>query len=114
MEHDQLNEKIDLIKEKMIDGLLKYLETGEFSGNSASAFMDAYTAVNSLSDNSNDKNNNNEVLFNFYIKVITNHVKSEADKMKIKSDEELVDAFLEKNDKFHINQCKKNQKANDS
>ena len=40
-----LKQKIKLIKETMIDGLLNYLDTDKFAGNSPSAYMTAYTAV---------------------------------------------------------------------
>lgn len=92
-------EGIQKIKEAMIDGLLKYLHTGDFPNNSPNSYMIAYSAVHSLAD---DEFNSSQHLFDYYKKTIIGYINEAYKKIASKHDEELVDAFLVENDKCNI------------
>ncbi|MCQ2819534.1 MAG: cullin [archaeon] len=100
MQTVNVSEQIKIIEDSMITGLLKYLETGEFAGNSPSAYMAAYTAVHKVSDEGDV--GASQTLFDFYISTITKHIQNAMKKMGDKKNEELVDAFLEEERKCNF------------
>lgn len=94
-----VHEGIRTIKESMIDGLLQYLNTGEFKNNTPNAYMTAYTVVHSLSD---DERESSVHLFNYYKVTIETYVKSAYSRISTLINEELIDSFLAENEKCNI------------
>jgi len=91
-----INEGIRIIEDAMIDGLLKYLNTGDFPNNSPNSYMTAYSEVHKLAD---DENNSSEKLFNYFNTKIKDYVESAAKRIKNLSDDKLLDEFILENEK---------------
>lgn len=90
---------IKIIYESMIKGLLDYLKTGTFPNNSPNSYMTAYSEVHRLAD---DDHNSSDKLFDYFKKVITDHVVERNKIIASETDEQLIDDFLKENQKCYI------------
>lgn len=90
---------IKVIYESMIKGLLNYLKTGTFPNNSPNSYMTAYSEVHRLAD---DDHNSSDKLFEYFKKVITDHVVERNRIIASETDEQLIDDFLKENQKCYI------------
>ena len=92
-------EGIKRIYESMIKGLLDYLKTGTFPNNSPNSYMTAYSEVHRLADDDHDSS---DKLFEYFKKVISDHVVERNKLLASETDEQLIDDFLKENEKCNI------------
>lgn len=79
------------VRKMMVDGLLKYLDTDVFEGNTANSYVEAYTQVTRIAD---DGDEGSLHFFNFYKKEIERFISKEKTKLENLDGEKLVDDFL--------------------
>lgn len=92
-------EGIKKINNEIIQNVLSYLKTGNFTNKNRSGFINSYTIVYKLAD---DEKNSSVKLFQFYVTTITNYIKNACSELHLVSDDDLIDFFLKENEKAKI------------
>ena len=94
-----MNNGIAKINGCMIDGLLCYLNKGDFKGNNPNSYMTAYSEVIRMAD---DSKGGAEQLFQHFLKVIDTYMKERKAYISKLPEEKFVDSYLEEHRKCDI------------
>ena len=81
----------NILEEEMVNNILEYLKKGTFPKNNSQGFMNAYTAVQILSDKGD---NISEQLLKYYLQTIESYIKSCKNELIKVSNADLIDAFI--------------------
>ena len=86
------------IEKQMINNILEYLKNGNFPNNNPKSFIDAYTIVNTLSD---QVDKNNPELLAYHNQTIQNYIFDCKRELESEKNADLIERFLFYSD--HIN-----------
>ena len=95
-----IDEGIAQINNLIVKNIFSYLKTGRFNNKTKETYIAAYTIVYKLSE-CNDSEYSKK-LYNFYTENIGSYMTERSNLIKAKSEEDVIDAFIEETDKCKI------------
>ena len=88
---EDFNQKIKVIENEMINGIIDYIKNGIVPNNNASSYMNAYNLIMKMVDTDKDKC---EAIFNYYKKIISNFIEDCYKKLSKESNVQLIDSLI--------------------
>ena len=88
---EDFNQKIKILENEMINGLIEYVKNGTMPNNNAASYMNSYNLIIKMVDSNKDKC---EALFNYHNKIISDFIEDCYKKLSKESNTQLIDSLI--------------------
>ena len=96
---EDFNEKINILENEMVNGIIEYVKNGSVPNNNAKSYMNSYNLIIKIVDSNKDKC---EALFNYYNKIISDFIEDCYKKLSKVPNSQLIDSLIKNTDKINF------------